>query len=46
MEKTLNMLDHPLPFLLFMTLAIFGVRAVAKWGANRAGWTGVAAFFQ
>lgn len=46
MERILDTLDHPIMFVFFMTLAVFGTAAVATWGFKRLGWTGPAAFFQ
>lgn len=43
--KTVDALDHPLPFLLAITIAVFAVRAFAKWGFARLGWSGPLAFF-
>ncbi len=46
MERLLDALDHPIIFVLFMTLAVFGVAAMATWGAKKMGWAGIANFFQ
>lgn len=46
MERTLDALDHPLPFIFFMLLALWGLAAVLTWGSKQLGWDGPAAFFQ
>ena len=42
--RTVEMFDHPLPFVIAMFLVIFGIRAFVKWGASQMGWQGVVAF--
>lgn len=46
MNKLLDAADHPITFVLFITLAVFGVRAMFVYGAKRVGAPGVAAFFK
>lgn len=46
MNSLLDKFDHPLPFLIFMLLALWGMAAILTWGAKRMGWDGVASFFQ
>jgi asparagine N-glycosylation enzyme membrane subunit Stt3 len=46
MEKFLNAMDHPIPFLLFMLLALWGLAALLTYGFKKAGMPGPAAFFQ
>lgn len=46
MERFLDTIDHPIVFVLFMTMAVFGVAAIVTWGAKQMGWTGIANFFQ
>ena len=44
--KLLDELDHPLPFLFFMLLALWGLAAVLTHLFKRFGMPGPAAFFQ
>lgn len=46
MERTLDALDHPLLFILFMTMAVFATAALLTWAFKSLGWTGPANFFQ
>lgn len=45
-EKFIESLDHPLPFVLFTGMAIFGLFSVLTFLFKRAGWTGPAAVTQ
>jgi hypothetical protein len=46
MRGFLDNADHVLPFLIAITFAVFGVRAVLVYGFKRVGWNGPAAFFK
>jgi hypothetical protein len=46
MTKLLDAVDHPLMFILFVTLAVNGMNALATHLFKQMGWTGPAAFFQ
>lgn len=39
-------LDHPLLFVLFVTMAVLGMQAALTWAAKSIGWTGLATFVQ
>jgi hypothetical protein len=41
--KVVRALDHPIPFLLFVTLGVFGMSALLKWGFDTAGLYGAKA---
>lgn len=38
--------DHPLLFVLFVTMAVLGMQAALTWGFKELGWNGAAAFVQ
>lgn len=38
--------DHPLLFVLFITMAVLGMQAALTWGAKSLGWNGLAALVQ
>lgn len=38
-------LDHPVVFVIFLTLAVLGVKAFGKWAFTQLGWDGPRAFF-
>lgn len=38
--------DHPLLFVLFITMAVLGMQAAITWGAKSIGWNGLAALVQ
>lgn len=38
--------DHPLLFVVFVTMAVLGMQAALTWAAKEAGWNGLAAFVQ
>jgi hypothetical protein len=38
-------LDHPVLFVLLMTIAVFCMAAVIQWGAKAAGFGGLATVF-
>lgn len=42
----LDSLDHPVVFILFVSLAVCGMLAILTWGAKAAGWSGAAAVLQ
>lgn len=46
MGKWLDELDHPLPFLFFTLLALWGMASVLTYGFKQLGWNGPASFFQ
>lgn len=46
MGKFLDGLNHPLPFVLFMTLAVVGMSALLTSAFKRLGMPGPAAVFQ
>jgi hypothetical protein len=46
MESALEKLDHPIPFLIFMLLALWGMAALLTSVFKRLGMPGPAAFFQ
>lgn len=39
-------LDHPIPFVFLMTIAVFCTAALLTWGFKAAGWPGPASLFQ
>lgn len=43
MKKILDSLDHPVPFILFTTLAVCGMASILTWGFKAAGLSGAAA---
>jgi hypothetical protein len=45
MKELVETLDHPLTFILFMLLALYGLAAVIASISKKMGWTGIAAFF-
>lgn len=42
----LETLDHPIPFLFFLLLALWGLAAVLTSVFKKLGWAGPASFFQ
>lgn len=46
MGKFFDTMDHPLPFLIFMLLALQGLKLAFRSAAKKMGWNGIAAFFQ
>jgi hypothetical protein len=43
--RVIESLDHPIPFIIAITLAVLGVKALGKWAFTRLGWDGPKAFF-
>lgn len=39
-------LDHPVMFVLFLTLAVAGMASILTWGAKASGHSGAAVLFQ
>ncbi len=46
MNKTRDALDHPLFFLLVITLGVMAMSSLLTWGAKATGYHGVAAVAQ
>lgn len=46
MPKILEALDHPLPFVFFLTLAVLGMAAFMTWAAKGLRSNGLAAVTQ
>lgn len=44
--ETIKRLDHPLLFIVFVTMAVLGMQAALTWGFKEIGWNGAAAFVQ
>lgn len=42
----LKRFDHPLMFIIFVTMAVLGMQAALTWGFKAVGWNGAAAFVQ
>lgn len=43
---TIKRLDHPLLFIVFVTMAVLGTQAALTWGFKAVGWNGAATFVQ
>lgn len=46
MSKFLDAANHPLTFIVAVTLAVTATRKLFYLGASKAGWGGVASFFK
>lgn len=46
MKKFLDEMDHPVPFIFFMLLALWGMAALLTHLAKSLGYNGPASFFQ
>lgn len=46
MSKLVEELDHPIPFVLAITIAVMCMSALLTWGFKAAGLPGPAALFQ
>jgi hypothetical protein len=44
--KLVEALDHPIIFILFVTLAVCGMSTMLTWGFKSLGWSGPAAVVQ
>ena len=44
MRDFVESLDHPLLFVVFLGLALYGLTNIAKWGASKWGIFGLKAF--
>lgn len=44
--KVIESLDHPIPFIFFVTLAVLGMSCLLTWGFKSLGWTGPAGLTQ
>lgn len=41
--KVVDALDHPLMFVIFIGMALYGLTNIVVWGSKRAGLTGLTA---
>jgi len=41
-----ELMDHPLVFLIVMTIGVMAMSSLFTWGAKSAGWNGVATLSQ
>lgn len=39
-------MDHPIVFLVVMTIGVFATASVLSWGAKSMGWSGIVGFFK
>lgn len=46
MAVSLEKLDHPLVFLLTLTIGVFATAAFLSWGLAKLGWTGPLGLFK
>ena len=45
MDELRESLDHPIFFVVVVTVAVFCMASIFRWGAKAAGWPGAATVF-